>query len=150
MSDGSILMEVELASLTSDAEIQSRSQQNESDLVGGAIQGWYLDPAFTYVNVLPRFDGLLVRRKSFVHMDSTKIAPGTIPQDRYLFETIAGRGHFLITVAAINNFATVQNNQKAMACRLDSTGDGCLAVNRRTDDWLRAVILIHLASFPIG
>lgn len=150
MSDGSILMEVELASLTSDAEIQSRSQQNESDQVGGAIQGWYPDPAFTYVNVLPRFDGLLVRRKSFVHMDSTKIAPGTIPQDRYLFETIAARGHFLITVAAINNFATVQNNQKAMACRLDSTGDGCLAVNRRSDDWVRAVISIHLASFPIG
>jgi hypothetical protein len=97
-----------------------------------------------------RFDKLIVRRKAFVHLDANLIAPNTIPQDKYLFETIATRGPVLIDVSALNNIATVNNNKIAIQCRQMPNNDGCSTINERSDDWVRLVIAVHLATFPIG
>jgi Trypsin-like peptidase domain len=149
-SNGDIVMRVELGIVNSDAEVQSESQQFESDAVNGAIQGWNPDPSFSYFAPKGRFDGMFVVRKGFVHLNAQLIAPSTFPQDRYLFETVATRKHVVITETVLNNVATVQNNQLGIACRLNPVAPNCSGINARSDDWVRSVIAVQLATFPIG
>jgi S1-C subfamily serine protease len=150
LANGEVVTMVQLALLNSDAEIQVESQQLEVNAAGGSVQGWYADTAFTYPMPVPRFDGMLVRRRGYVHIAAAQIGLNQIPQDKYLFETIAARGHALLFTSVVNNAATTANNQRAIACRLNPAPDGCAAIVSRANDWIRSVIAVHLATFPIG
>jgi S1-C subfamily serine protease len=150
LSNGDFVMRVELAIASSDAEAQSDTQRFESDAVKGAIQGWSVDPSFTYFAPKGRFDGMLVVRKGFVHLNAQLIAPNTIPQDKYLFETIATRKDVVVTETVLNNVATLQNNQLAIICRTSPLTPTCTGINARTDDWVRAVLAVQLVTFPVG
>jgi S1-C subfamily serine protease len=150
LANGEVVMMVQLALLNSDAEIQLKSQDLEINAAGGSSQGWYPDTAFTYPTAVPRFDGMVVRRRGYVHMTAAQIGLNQIPQDKYLFETIAARGHALLFTSVTNNAATVSNNLRALACRANPAQSDCAAVISRATDWVRAVIAIHLATFPIG
>ncbi len=150
LSNGDMVMRVELAIANSDAEVQSDSQRFESHAVNGALQGWSADPAFTYFAPKSRFDGMLVTRKAFVHLNAQLIAPNTFPQDKYLFETIATRKRVIVTETVLNNVATVQNNQLGIMCRLNPVAPNCSSINSRSDDWVRAVLAVQMATFPIG
>jgi len=150
LANGEVVIMVQLALLNSDAEIQAESQQLELNAARGSSQGWYVDPGFTYAMPVPRFDGMVVRRRGYVHVTAAQIGLNQVPQDKYLFETIAARGHAMLFTSVTNNAATTANNQRAMACRLDPAQDGCAAVLSRSSDWVRSVLAVHLATFPIG
>lgn len=150
LNNGNFTMKIQFVTINNEGEIQPKSTEAEEQSVDGSLQGWVLDPAFTNVLAQVRFDKLIVRRKAFVHLDANLIAPNTIPQDKYLFETIATRGPVLINVSALNKIATVDNNKIAIQCRQMPNNDGCSMINKRSDDWVRLVISVHLATFPIG
>jgi hypothetical protein len=97
-----------------------------------------------------RFDGLIVRRKAYVHLNPALMRPGVVPQDGYLFETIATRHRLLITASVIDKVATVQNNQLSVYCRQNPSMQNCAAVNERTKTWMMAVLALQLTTFPIG
>ncbi|HEY6288549.1 MAG TPA: hypothetical protein VIW48_03805, partial [Nitrospiraceae bacterium] len=150
LANGEVVIKVQLALLNSDAQIQPKSQELEINAAGGSSQGWYPDTAFTYPMAVPRFDGMVVRRRAYVHMTPALIGLNQEPQDKYLFETIAARGHALLFTSVMNNVATASNNLRAMDCRVNPAQSGCAAVINRATDWVRSVIAVHLATFPIG
>lgn len=150
LANGEIVMMVQLAALTSDAEIQPKSSQLEINAAGGSVQGWFGDQGFTYPMPVTRFDGMLVRRRGYIHVDPGLIGLAPVPQDKYLFETIATRGHVMLFTSVTNNSATASNNQRAIACRFNPSQDDCGGILSRTNDWVRSVIAVHLATFPIG
>jgi S1-C subfamily serine protease len=150
LGNGEVVIMVQLALLASDAEIQAESQQLELNAAGGSVQGWYIDPGFTYPMPVPRFDGMLVRRRGYVHLTAAQIGLNQVPQDKYLFETIAARGHAMLFTSVTNNAATTSNNQRALACRLNPAQEDCAAILSRSSDWVRSVIAVHLATFPVG
>jgi Trypsin-like peptidase domain len=145
-----IIMRLQIAPAVGNAETIQVATSQELTAGGGSAQGWFADNAFTNVSSSTRSDGLLVRRKAFVHLDPTLIAPNSMPQDKYLFETLAARNGFELNASVVNNDSTVENNKKAMTCRVAPSVNGCDEINRITDAWVRSVIAVHLATFPIG
>ncbi len=151
LSNGEIVIRVDLAIIDSDAEMQPRSVQLELNAVGGHPQGWNHDMPFTYLGPKSRFDGMIVNRKGFVHVNPLLMALNTPVMDRYLFETIASRKRVIINESALNKVNTVQNNQAAIACRLNPMAAPiCPAINKRTETWVLSVLSVQLATFPIG
>jgi S1-C subfamily serine protease len=150
LANGQVVMMVQLATLTSDAQIQPESQQLELNAAGGSVQGWFGDTAFTYPAPVTRFDGMVLRRRGYVHVDGTQVALNSIPQDKYLFETIATRGHLMLFASVMNNSSTVSDNQRAIACRFNPSQVGCASINSNSNDWVQSVIAVHLSTFPIG
>jgi hypothetical protein len=145
-----VVMRIQIAAVAGDSETVQVATSQEIVAGGGSAQNWVADSAFTNVSSTTRPDGLLVRRKAFVHLDPALIGLNTFPQDKYLFETLAVRNGFEINVSVLNNDSTVENNKKAMMCRLTPTPDGCDAINAINNEWIRSVIAVHLATFPIG
>jgi hypothetical protein len=150
LANGEVVIMVQAALLNSDTQIQLKSQELEITAAGGTSQGWYPDTAFTYPMAVPRFDGMVVRRRAYVHMTAAQIGLNQVPQDKYLFETIAARGHVLLLTSVMNNAATVSNNLRAIACRANPAQGDCATVINGATDWVRSVIAVHLATFPIG
>ena len=145
---GDFVVHVSLASVNSLQEADMKATQLEQAAAGGP-QGWMVDPQFTYLTPVQRFDGLVVRRRAYMHMNPALMYTGS-PQDKYFFETMAARRSMLIDASAINNIANAQNRQRAMMCRMNSMLPNCGAENQRTDDWVRSVIAVHLSTFPVG
>jgi len=141
---------LQIASVASDAQIIPVATSQELTAAGGSGQNWVSDNAFTNVTSQTRVDGLIVRRKGFVHLNPALIGPSSLPQDKYLFETLAVRNGFEINASVLNDDSTVENNRKALVCRLMPSIDGCASINRMTDEWVKFVIAVHLATFPIG
>jgi Trypsin-like peptidase domain len=150
LANGEVVMMLQLAMVSSEAELQSVSTQLEINAAGGSSQGWYGDNSFTYPLPVTRFDGLILRRRGYVHLDGTQVGLNQVPQDRYLFETIATRGHVMLFASVMNNSATVANNLKAIACRGNPSQSGCPDIINKSTDWVRSVIAVHLSTFPIG
>jgi hypothetical protein len=145
-----LVMRLQIAPVNGDAQITQVAITQEITAGGGSPQNWVSDNSFTNVTPTTRADGLVVRRKAFIHIDPTLIGANTLPQDRYLFETLATRNGFEINTSILNNDSTVENNKKSLTCRLVPTLAGCDQINQLTDEWVRSVIAVHLATFPIG
>jgi hypothetical protein len=151
LSNGEIVIRIDVAIVDSDTDVQPKSVQLELNAVGGHPQGWNHDMPFTYLGPKSRFDGMLVNRKGFVHVNPLLMALNTPVMDRYLFETIASRKHVIINESTLNKVNTVQNNQLAIACRLNPmVAPICPAINKRTETWILSVLAVQLATFPIG
>jgi S1-C subfamily serine protease len=151
LSNGEIVIRVDVAIVDSDTDLQPRSVQLELNAVGGHPQGWNRDMPFTYLGPKSRFDGMLVNRKGFVHVNPLLMALNTPVMDRYLFETIASRKRVIINESTLNKVNTAQNNQLAIACRLNPmVAPVCPAINKRTETWILSVLAVQLATFPIG
>jgi hypothetical protein len=151
LSNGEIILRIDLAIVDSATDLQPRSIALELNAVGGHPQGWNRDMPFTYLGPKSRFDGMIVNRKGFVHVNPLLMALNTPVMDRYLFETIASRKLVIINESALNKVNTAQNNQLAIACRLNPMAAPiCPAINKRTETWVLSVLSVQLATFPIG
>ncbi len=151
LSNGDIILRIELAIVNSDAELQPASVRLELDTVSGKPQGWNHDMSFSYLVPKNRFDGMIVNRKGFIHINPVLMALNTPYMDRYLFETIATRKHVIITESTLNKVNTMQNNNAATVCRLNPmAAPACPAINARTEAWVLSVLAVQLATFPIG
>lgn len=151
LSNGDIILRVDLAMVNSDAEVQPTSVRLELDAVGGKPQGWNHDMTFSYLVPKNRFDGMIVNRKGFIHVNPLLMALNTPYMDRYLFETIATRKHVIITESTLNKVNTQQNNTAAAICRVNPMASpACPAINARTEAWVLSVLAVQLATFPIG
>jgi hypothetical protein len=109
-----IVMRLQIAGVAGDIQTIQVATDQELTAAGGSAQNWVADNAFTNVSSSTRSDGLLVRRKAFVHLNPALIGPNTVPQDKYLFETLARRNGFEINTSVVNNNSTVENNRKTL------------------------------------
>lgn len=126
-------------------EAQSVASQFEQSLSAGDQQHWMVDPQWTYLMAMPRFDGMLVRRRAYTHMRAT---PVPFP-DGYLFETLATRKNVFIGSAAM--YASPPGFlQRLNACRFSPAAPGCNDARAFAADWVLSVLSIQLTTFPIG
>ena len=108
-----------------------------------------LVPAVKILLVDDNRDGLLVRRKSFLHYGAY---PGTgMIMDAYLFETLAERRGVLLGVSVINRKWTPQIMQLQNACKINPQASPyCQQALQHFVAWAQAAIGVHLSTFPIG
>jgi hypothetical protein len=145
LTSGIVEMHLQLAVLRSAFDANSKSQEFERMMAGDAPQQWTADPQWTYVMPYPRFDEMIVRRRSYVHF---RTMPYMV-QDRYLFEILAVRKNVFIGSAAINA-ASPELIQRVTACRFSPNTSGCDDARALINEWVSAVLSIQLTTFPIG
>jgi S1-C subfamily serine protease len=112
-------------------------------------QGWQPDPAWSYLTAVNRFDGFVVRRKSFVHYGM--YANTGWMMDAYLFETLVDRGGVFLGASVLNRKWTPQIMQLQQACKINpQVSPYCQQALEHFVTWVQAAIGVHLATFPIG
>jgi hypothetical protein len=144
LSSGAVSMHVQLAVLASPLEAQARSQAFEFRMVGGQMQGWMMDPQWTYPVPYSRFDGLVFRRRAYFHAQMPAMF-----QDRYLFEALAVRNNVFLGSAATYSM-TPAFAQRMSMCRFSPNMGNCGDVVGFLVDWVRAALAIQLTTFPVG
>jgi S1-C subfamily serine protease len=142
---GIIQMKLQLAALPSEAQAQQQSLMFERMIVGGYIQGWVVDPQWTNLKNITRFDGMTVRRLSYLHVQTFPVRF----EDGYLFEALGVRNSIFIGAAAIyhTNPALAQRIQ---VCRLTNYSGNCGDVRSLMLEWVQSVLAIQLTTFPVG
>ena len=128
-------------------ELQQQSLRFEQDSVGGNFSNWFFDKTFTYAAPRPRFDKLIVRRLAYIHASP---GPGGMSQDGYVFETFASRNDLLLATSALRTGLTPQLLQRNRACRTNPGAPGCDTVLAAYNLYVRAILAVHLTTFPIG
>ena len=148
MPAGSIRIEVRLQRLSSDAEIQPTTFEFEASTPSPPSNAWQIDPAWSYWAPVTRFDGFVVRRKSFVKYE---FGPYALQTSQNAFETLAVKHGTFLGVMTIDTDWSPTTLQRQFACRAApmSLAD-CKDVNNRLKDWIESVIATHLATFPVG
>ncbi len=138
---GNVVIRVRLISAPVDLTGQKSSVQYENSVLG--TPGWRIDPAWSYLAPVWRFDGLVVRRKSWVHYSFYRRI-----LDSTLFETLADRKGVFLGVSALNK---KWNPPFIQACRsYPQAPPFCSEALRNFREWAQAVIAVHLATFPVG
>ena len=138
-------MRLQLGVLASVTEAQAKSQSFEQVLAGGNTQGWIADPQWTNLAALSRFDGMVVRRRAYTHIQTSPM----MFQDKYLFETLAVRNNVFIGSAAMYAW-TPQLAQLVAACRFSPGASNCNDARLLMNDWVQSVLAIQLTTFPVG
>lgn len=145
IAPGRIEIHLQLGVLASAMQAQSRSEGFERALVNGNTQGWVADAKWTNAMPIPRFDGLLVRRRAYTHV---RMMP-TVFQDKYIFEALAVKNNLFIGSAAMYE-STPELAQRIAMCRIAPGGNGCAEARTLVMDWAKAVLAIQLTTFPVG
>ncbi len=146
-----LLIRVQLARVNGQAEIVKVADRQEAVAAGGSPRNWYSDNNFTNATATTRSDGLLLRRRAYMHVAGVSFGvPNPMSQDAYLFETMATRNGVEMNASVLNRHNTVEENQRATYCRTMSALPICSATNNKTAGWIKSVIGIHLSTFPIG
>ena len=101
---------------------------------------WVPDPSWSYPVAKPRFDGMLVNRKSSVGIDAAR-RPAA-----YAFETLMTRGRTFAGIAAFD-LAYVDLR---VPCQFNSTAPVCADVRKHLAEWAPFVLAVHLSTFPVG
>lgn len=145
LASGAVQMRLQLGVLASAMQAQAKSQSFELMLAGNNPQGWVADPQWTNLMPISRFDGMVVRRRAYTHI---QMFP-TRYQDKYLFEALALRNNVFIGSAAMYSFSPALA-QRVAACRLAPGASNCDDVRMILKDWVHAVLAIQLTTFPVG
>jgi len=146
-ASGNVVIRAVASVDASDPTAQSRSVAYELSLVG--VQGWQVDPGWTYLYPIQRFDGFAARRKSFVHF-------GFVPNfgpilDQTLFETLVARNGLFVGASALNLKWSPVVVQTQQACRFNpQSSPYCPQALADFNEWAQAVIAVHLSTIPIG
>lgn len=138
-------IKLQLASLPSAAMAQQRSLVFEQTIVGGNTQGWVVDPQWTNLMPITRFDGMIVRRRAYMHVQTYPM----MFQDGYLFEALGERNNVFIGSAAIYHVNPALS-QSIMTCRLTNYSGNCGDARKVTSEWVQSVLAIQLTTFPVG
>ena len=143
LAGGKITMHIEVSVLNSPGAAQARSEAFERSVGGSDPQFWMVDPQWTYPVPYPRFDGLVVRRRAYLHVK------GTV-QDRYLFETLAFRGNGFIGSSTTNTLDWTSILQGGATCSVNPSATGCAGILAQIKSWVETILSVHLTTFPIG
>jgi hypothetical protein len=144
-SSGIIQMKLQLASLPSAAQAQQQSLMFEQMIVGGNTRGWVVDPHWTNLMPISRFDGMVVRRRAYIHVQ-------TFPamfQDGYLFEALGERNGVFIGAATMYHVDPALS-QRILSCRLTNYAGNCEGARTLMSEWVQSVLAIQLTTFPVG
>lgn len=145
LPSGKVELHLELGILASVLEAQTKSQLFEQMIAGREPQQWVADQKWTYQMPVPRFDGMIMRRRAYGHI---RLVPYPF-QDRYGFETLAVRRNVFIGFAAIYSWSP-QFQQQFKACLLSPAASYCNDARTFAADWVKAALGIQLTTFPIG
>jgi hypothetical protein len=145
---GQTSLQFATSALASATDAQRKSVEYEISLAGDNPQSWVADPQFTYVAPDTRFDGLIVRRRSYVHIVQSPF--GQPRQDRYRFETLAVRGTTFIGSSALNTADWASLIQHFARCSLNPSAPECAAIMASARTWAQAVLAVALTTFPVG
>jgi S1-C subfamily serine protease len=145
LSSGITQIKLQLASLPSALLAQQRSLVFEQTIVGGNTQGWVIDPQWTNLLPINRFDGMIVRRRAYMHVQTYPM----MFQDGYLFEALGERNNVFIGSAAIYHVDPALS-QGIMSCRLTNFAGNCGEARTVTTEWVQSVLAIQLTTFPVG
>ena len=126
-----------------DALIQrSQFEANVMDQTPPGI--WQIDYTWTSAPVFqPRFDDFAARRVSLF-----KSVPGFSPTES-IFATSAIKRGTSLHIAAIAPSSYFLTNQMQV-CTQTNNAPGCQTLLEQLQNWGKAVIAVHLATFPIG
>jgi S1-C subfamily serine protease len=144
-SSGKVEMRLQLAIMASPLLAQEKSLAFEKMLAGKDQLGWAPDATWTYLMPVPRFDGMVVRRRAWYHV---RMIPAMF-QDKYAFEALAVRNAVFIGSAAMYS-ATPEIAQQINLCRYSPNLPACAGIRTFVSDWVRAVLAIQLTTFPVG
>jgi Trypsin-like peptidase domain len=140
---GHIQMHLQIGVLGSPAQAQARSEQFEFTWAGDPPR-WMADPQWTNLTALTRFDGLVFRRRAWIHISTM---PGF--NDKYAFEALAVRNNVFIG-SVTQYFWTPQMMQQLSACRMNAGLPYCNDARIFLGTWVRTVLAIQLTTFPVG
>lgn len=147
-ASGTVVIRAQIISGNGDPTGQASSVQYEDHTLQ-TTQGWQIDPAWTYLSVVHRFDGFAVRRKSLVHYSFYRNAGWMM--DATIFETLADRRGVFLGVSALNRRWTPEVIQTQQSCRFNPQASPyCGEALEDFREWAQAAIAVHLATFPIG
>jgi S1-C subfamily serine protease len=143
-SSGGIEMHLQVGVLASAAQARTKAQAFE---FAWAVdpQRWFIDPQWTNLMPLSRFDGLSVQRRAYTHISEN--IPGF--RDKYGFETVALRNNVFIGLATKYQWSP-QFLQHSNACRLAPATNGCGDVQQFMVNWVKSVLAVQLTTFPVG
>ncbi|MEO8620023.1 MAG: serine protease [bacterium] len=117
------------------------SSQFEAHAAPPPIFNWVPDVAWSYIMPFYRPDGLVVRRKAFMHMVPNALNTST----EYLFETLAARNGAFVGVAAVRRSdLQVQLCQRGMVPPQQCPPASYFPV------WAHAALSVQLATFAIS
>jgi S1-C subfamily serine protease len=137
-----------IATAPNPLQIDQAASLYESHISQRLGTGWQIDPAWTYVSPMSRFDGLVVRRKAQVQSAMNNY--GMQQTVRYAFETLASRGSLLLGVVGVRHDVSPGRLQMQQACaagvRLPACGDILQELRRLA----QMNVATHLSTFPIG
>jgi len=108
---------------------------------------WQVDPNFSYPGAHGRFDGLQVRRQSFI---GYTFATGIPQQQAISFETLMARGSVFVGVTTITYEGAHLTFDKTFACGQSPQIPYCQQVIGHVNDFVSMLIGTFLATFPIG
>jgi hypothetical protein len=145
LPSGSVQLRLQVAALNSTAAAQAESQSFEQMVVNGNTLGWVVDPQWTTMMPFTRFDGMVVRRRAYMHVQPVPV----MYQDKYLFETMAERNQVFIGSAAMYSVSPAVA-QRLLPCRLTGYAGNCGDVRQVVFEWIQAVLAIQLTTFPVG
>jgi hypothetical protein len=144
-ASGVVQIRLQVGVVASAFEAQARSLAFEQMLADGATQGWIPDPQWTTLAPQFRFDGLVVRRRAYQHVQNAPV----MFQDKYVFETLAARKNAFIGSAAMYS-VSLSRAQQIATCRFTPAANECDDVRSVFNEWVEAVLAIQLTTFPVG
>jgi S1-C subfamily serine protease len=145
LQSGKVTVRMELGILGSPTEANDKSLAFERSLAGANNSGWVPDAQWTYLMPVPRFDGMVVRRRAYQHVQTVPV----MFQDRFVFEALAVRHNVFIGSAAMYSWS-LDFAQRFNTCRMAPNSMGCQEAFTFISDWVRSVLAIQLTTFPIG
>jgi hypothetical protein len=110
-----------------------------------ASYAWSVDPQFSYMAPMYRYDGLVVNRKAAY---GNKYVNYQWMYDKYLFETLATKNNVFLGYAVMNNdntLATVQHQTQCVQYGL--TDPACQQYYKDMELWAKMVLAVQLSSF---
>jgi hypothetical protein len=138
---------VRITAAATPIDIQVAALAYERDLTQRLGAGWQVDPSWSYMQPLTRYDGLVANRKGNVQYMPTQF--GLFPT-AYAFESLVAKGGLFMGVTAVRSGITPQISQQQQLCMISATQPGCAVIR----DALRMTALMSIATqlstFPVG
>jgi hypothetical protein len=143
---GNVVIQVQLIAGKGDPNGQMSSVEYEASI--GKGQNWQPDPGWTYPIPIQRFDGFVVRRRSYV-----RYSPGPMgwAMDASVFETLIFRNGVFLGASALERKWSPAIAALQAACKFNpNASSDCAQALKDFDEWARAGLAVHLATFPVG
>jgi S1-C subfamily serine protease len=132
------------------ANILLSANQFQTDMGARTDHTWAIDPQFSYVAPIQRFDGLEVNRASYNGMRASDLTLGFAMASASAFETLIARDDAFVGMLLFNYDPRTWDPTVSMACALMPTDPECQQLQAEVRLWLTMLLGSFLSTFSIG